>query len=93
MVLQDPRLAERVKATVSQKLMKHPKTNRALKAISSECYSKHGLNVSFFLADEVHAWPTADGRRLFRVVTDLMIKRDCSPGWCFSTSDYRISKP
>jgi phage terminase large subunit-like protein len=33
------------------------------------------LNVSFFLGDEVHAWPPAEARKLFKVVTDSMVKR------------------
>lgn len=47
-----------------------------LKAISTEAYSKHGLNVSFFLADEIHAWPAAEARNLFKTITDSMVKRD-----------------
>lgn len=74
-VLQDDALASRVRAVESRKLMGHPKTKGTLKAISSEAYSKHGLNVSFFLADEIHAWPSGEGRKLFKTVTDSMVKR------------------
>jgi len=74
-VLQDDALADRVRAIESRKTLLHPKTKSTLKAISSEAYSKHGLNVSFFLADEIHAWPTAEGRKLFKTVTDSMVKR------------------
>jgi phage terminase large subunit-like protein len=74
-VLQDDELAARVKAAESRKTMKHPKSASVFKAISSEAYSKHGMNCSFFLADEIHAWPTVDGRKLFGVVTDSMVKR------------------
>lgn len=74
-VLQDDTLAGRVRAIESRKTLGHPKTKSTLKAISHEAYSKHGLNVSFFLADEVHAWPLAEGRKLFKVVTDSMVKR------------------
>lgn len=75
MVLQDDVLAGRTRPIESRKTIGHPKTKSTLKAISHEAYSKHGLNVSFFLADEVHAWPAAEGRKLFKVVTDSMVKR------------------
>lgn len=75
MVLQDDALAGRVRAIESRKTLGHPKSKGTLKAISHEAYSKHGLNVSFFLADEVHAWPPVEGRKLFKVVTDSMVKR------------------
>lgn len=74
-VLQDQALSNRVRAVESRKTLGHPKTKSTLKAISSEAYSKHGLNVSFFLADEIHAWPTGEGRKLFKTVTDSMVKR------------------
>ncbi|RHZ98860.1 terminase large subunit [Cereibacter sphaeroides] len=74
-VLQEEALSARVRPVESRKLLSHPKTKSTLKAISSEAYSKHGLNVSFFLADEIHAWPTAEGRKLFKTVTDSMVKR------------------
>jgi phage terminase large subunit-like protein len=75
MVIQDDALADRVRPVESRKAMSHPKSKGTLKAVSHEAYSKHGLNVSFFLADEVHAWPPAEGRKLFKVVTDSMVKR------------------
>jgi len=73
--LQDATLSSRVRAVESRKTLGHPRSKSTLKAISSEAYSKHGLNVSFFLADEVHAWPTGEGRKLFKTVTDSMVKR------------------
>lgn len=75
MVLQEDELKQRVKAVESQKLLKHPRTNSMLQAVSTEAYSKHGLNCSFFLADEIHAWPPAEARNLFKVITDGMVKR------------------
>lgn len=76
MVKQDPVLSARVSPIESRKLLNHPATSSILKAISSEAYSKHGMNVSFFLADEVHAWPPADARKLFKTVQDSMVKRE-----------------
>lgn len=75
MVQQDEALEARVRPIESRKTLIHPKSKSTLKAISTEAYSKHGLNVSFFLADEVHAWPAAEGRKLFGVVRDSMVKR------------------
>jgi phage terminase large subunit-like protein len=74
-VLQEEALAARVRPLESRKTLHHPKTKSTLKAISSEAYSKHGLNVSFFLADEIHAWPATEGRKLFTTVRDSMVKR------------------
>lgn len=76
MVKQDAALMARVAPIESRKLLNHPRTASVLKAISSEAYSKHGMNVSFFLADEVHAWPAAEARKLFKTVTDSMVKRE-----------------
>jgi phage terminase large subunit-like protein len=76
MVKADDALLARVDPIESRKLLKHPRTRSTLKAISSEAYSKHGMNASFFLADEVHAWPAVEGRKLFKVVTDSMVKRE-----------------
>jgi len=76
MIKQDRALLRRVRAIESRKLLNHRKNSGVLKAISSEAYSKHGMNASFFLADEVHAWPPAEGRKLFGVVRDSMVKRD-----------------
>lgn len=76
MIKQDRILLRRVAPVESRKLLKHRTTRGELKAISSEAYSKHGMNASFFLADEIHAWPPAEGRKLFNVVRDSMVKRD-----------------
>ncbi|MBP2315981.1 terminase large subunit [Azospirillum soli] len=76
MVKQDRALLRRVRASESRKRLTHRRTSSELKAISSEAYSKHGMNASFFLADEVHAWPAVEGRKLFGVVRDSMVKRD-----------------
>ncbi len=43
-----------------------PDSGSSYKVISSEAYSKHGLNASFIGADELHAWP---GRELWDVLT------------------------
>ncbi|MBI1207495.1 MAG: terminase large subunit [Azospirillum sp.] len=71
----EPRLMSRVRPLESRMKLLHPGTSGELKAISSEAYSKHGLNVSFFLADEIHAWPPPEDRKLYKTVTDSMVKR------------------
>lgn len=76
MVKQDGALLSRVSPIESRKTLNHPGTSSVLKAISTEAYSKHGLNVSFFLADEIHAWPETEARKLFKTITDSMVKRD-----------------
>jgi phage terminase large subunit-like protein len=76
MVKQDDALLRRVAPIESRKMLNHPGTSSVLKAVSTEAYSKHGLNVSFFLADEIHAWPPAEARKLFKTITDSMVKRD-----------------
>lgn len=72
----DRALSRRLSPVESRKVLKHPKSSSELKAISTEAYSKHGLNVSFFLADEAHSWPASEARSLFKVVTDSMVKRE-----------------
>lgn len=76
MCRQSAALFNRISPIESRKTLNHPKTSSVLKAISSEAYSKHGLNVSFFLADEVHAWPHAEARQLFGTIRDSMVKRE-----------------
>lgn len=75
MVQQDKILQDRVRSIPSQKEMHHKRTKSLLKAISTESYSKHGMNVSLFLADEIHAWPASEARKLFKVISDSMVKR------------------
>jgi phage terminase large subunit-like protein len=56
----------------SRKTIGHPKSDSTYRAISHEAYTKHGLNVSTLLADEIHAWPT---RELWEVLITSMGKR------------------
>ena len=76
MVRQDSELLRRVRPIESRKILNHDKSASKLSAISTEAYSKHGLNCSFFLADEVHSWPATEARKLFGVIRDSMIKRE-----------------
>lgn len=80
------RAAARVRPQESRKKLTHTKNASTLKAISSEAYSKHGLNVSFFLADEIHSWSPAEARPLFKTVTDSMVKREQPLTFMISTA-------
>lgn len=75
-VRQDEYLAQRVQGQVSRKTLLHPRTSSFLKAISSDAHTKHGMNVSMFLADELHSWHPAQARDLFNTITDGMVKRE-----------------
>lgn len=86
MIQTSPRAAARVRALESRKRLTHKHNAGTLKAISSEAYSKHGLNVSFFLADEIHSWSPAEARPLFKTVTDSMVKRDQPLSFLISTA-------
>jgi phage terminase large subunit-like protein len=73
MIVQDDHLSAMTRSKPSLKEITHPKTRSVYKAISHEAYSKHGMSVSFLLADEVHAWPT---RELWEVLRTSMGKRE-----------------
>jgi phage terminase large subunit-like protein len=66
MIEQDPALLKRVKITDSVKLIENKLTGTTLKVISAEAYTKHGLNVSCCIFDELHAQPN---RELWDVMT------------------------
>ncbi|MBB4287500.1 terminase large subunit [Roseospira goensis] len=71
----DKTLSRIVRPVESQKELHHPKSGSVLKAISHESYTKHGLNVSLLIGDEIHAWPAHSGRELWRVLRTSMGKR------------------
>lgn len=86
MVRQDHALLSRTRPQESRKKLIAPKSNSTMTAISTEAYSKHGLNVSFFLADEAHSWPAAEARKLFGVIRDSMVKRESALTIVISTA-------
>lgn len=65
----DGTLQQRIRVAPSLKEMTNAKLGTEFKAISHEAYSKHGLNISCLIADEIHAWPVAEGRELWNVLT------------------------
>jgi phage terminase large subunit-like protein len=73
MVRADPRLSACTRIVTNTKTIHHPKSESIYRAISHESYTKHGLNISCLLADEVHVWPTRD---LWEVLTTSQGKRD-----------------
>jgi phage terminase large subunit-like protein len=66
MVEQTPPLARISTILRSQKRINVPHTRSFYDALSSEDYTKHGLNISGLVADEMHAWPD---RKMWDVLT------------------------
>lgn len=60
MILQAPALLKRARITESRKEIEDRRTGSIYKVESAEAYTKHGLNVSCCLFDEVHAQPNRD---------------------------------
>jgi phage terminase large subunit-like protein len=73
MVENDTTLDRITRRTPSNKTIRHNKSDSTFKAISHEAYTKHGLSISFLLADELHAWPPGE---LWDVLTTSMGKRE-----------------
>lgn len=67
MVDQNPALKKRIKPILSQKRLVYMPTRSFYQVLSAEAYSKHGLNVSRVVFDELHAQPKRD---LYDVMTD-----------------------
>jgi len=65
MIAQSPALSKRLKILESQKRIIYPEMNSFYQVLSSEGYSKHGINPHAVLFDETHV---AD-REMFRVMT------------------------
>jgi phage terminase large subunit-like protein len=66
MIEQCPALKSRVKLVLSQKRIVFMPLRAVYQVLSSESYTKHGLNVHGIVFDELHAQPD---RRLFDVMT------------------------
>lgn len=60
MIDQVPSLKKRAKLTLSQKIITDRVTGTFYKVVSSEAYTKHGLNISACVFDELHAQPNRD---------------------------------
>lgn len=66
MINQSPALKKRAKLTASMKTIEDRVTGSVYKVVSAEAYTKHGLNVSACVFDELHAQPS---RALWDVMT------------------------
>lgn len=66
MVDQCPALKKRIKPVMSVKRLVYQPTNSFYQVLSAEAYTKHGLNCSAVIFDELHAQPN---RELFDVMT------------------------
>jgi phage terminase large subunit-like protein len=75
MVQADPRLARITTVTDSLKLIRHPKSDGILKAVSSESYTKFGMSVSCLICDELATWGVGD-RDLYNALVSSQGKRD-----------------
>lgn len=66
MIEQEPAFEDSVKIVDSKKEIHNKLTNTFLKVLSAEAYSKHGLNPTVVIFDELHAQPN---RELWDVMT------------------------
>lgn len=60
MINQDETLQDILKITESSKLIENRETGTFLKVLSSEAFTKHGLNPTVVIFDELHAQPNRD---------------------------------
>lgn len=60
MIEQDPDLEKIFKITDSQKLITNKLTGTFMKVMSAEAYTKHGINPTVVIFDELHAQPNRD---------------------------------
>jgi phage terminase large subunit-like protein len=60
MIEQSEELQEILKVTDSKKLIVNTKTGTFLKVLSAEAYTKHGINPTVVIFDELHAQPNRD---------------------------------
>lgn len=66
MIDRSPALKKRTRLTLSQKMLEDKVTRTVYKVLSAEAYTKHGLNASAVIIDELHAQPN---RELYDVLT------------------------
>lgn len=60
MIEQEPMLGKILKITDSKKEIHNKKTGTFLKVLSAEAFSKHGINPTVVIFDELHAQPNRD---------------------------------
>lgn len=83
MVRQSPALSKRIKIIPSMKRMVYAPTGSAYQVLSSDVATKHGLNVSAVIFDELHTQPNRD---LYDVMTQGSGDARKQPLWMFLTT-------
>lgn len=83
MVKQNPTLSKLIKIIPSTKRMVYQPTGSICQVLSSEVATKHGLNVSACIFDELHTQPT---RALYDVMTQGSGDARKQPLWFFLTT-------
>ena len=83
MVKQSPALMKRIKIVPSTKRMVYQPTGSIYQVLSSKVATKHGLNVSACIFDELHTQPT---RALYDVMTQGSGDARKQPLWFFLTT-------
>ena len=83
MIRQSPSLMKRIKIIPSTKRMVYQPTGSIYQVLSSEVATKHGLNVSACIFDELHTQPT---RALYDVMTQGSGDARKQPLWFFLTT-------
>jgi len=83
MVKQSPALSKRIKLIPSTKRMIYAPTGSVYRVLSSDVATKHGLNVSACIFDELHTQPT---RELYDVMTQGSGDARRQPLWFFLTT-------
>ena len=83
MVKQSPALSKRIKIIPSTKRMVYQPTGSIYQVLSSEVSTKHGLNVSACIFDELHTQPN---RALYDVMTQGSGDARKQPLWFFLTT-------
>ena len=83
MVRQNPTLSKLIKIIPSTKRMVYQPTGSIYQVLSSEVATKHGLNVSACIFDELHTQPT---RALYDVMTQGSGDARRQPLWFFLTT-------
>jgi len=76
MIRTNPDLEELIQATPSTKTLVRRDTGARLKALSSEGRSKHGLNPSMVIFDELHAWGAAEQELYDALTTGSAARRE-----------------
>jgi len=83
MVDQEPQLKKHIKPVLSQKRLVYLPTKSFYQVLSAEAYTKHGLNVSRVIFDELHAQPN---RGLYDVMTEGSGDARTQPLYIFLTT-------